>query len=84
MSKDETRSAESRKHAKRMLREENQREASRFLKKTFGKTAASSVEWIEVKSNGEKIRYDSQEDVETKIMECNEKRFHLVERLDSS
>lgn len=62
-----------------MLREEQQREAARMIRRVLGKTSAGSVDWVEQEVDGSTIRYETKESVEEKIMENNEKRFRLTE-----
>jgi hypothetical protein len=68
-----------RKQAKCLLHEEVQRDAVRHLRRVLGTTGNSRVDWIEVKEDGEMIRYDDQENIEKKIMESNKKQFCLTE-----
>jgi len=69
-----------RKHAKRLLREEIQREAVRHLRRALGKTGSSGVDWIKTEdSNGNVTRWEDQRSIEEKIMEMNDARFRLTE-----
>jgi len=71
------------KQALRLLREEQQREAARYLRRALGKVRAAGVDWIEevVGEGAERatVRYTDQAMVEAKIMQNNEKRFRLTE-----
>ena len=83
----ETGNETTRKHAKRLLREEIQRETARHLRRTMGRSRNGAVDWIEVEEDGnvdedgEAIltRYDDQQNVERILMENNSKRFRLTE-----
>lgn len=68
-----------RKHAKRLLREEQQREAARMIRRVMGKQFAGSVDWVEEEVDGVTVRVEGKEAVEEKIMQNNEKRFRLTE-----
>jgi hypothetical protein len=71
----------SRAAAKRMLREERQRETSRFIRHILGRTQGGSVtRKVEaINALGQHITKESQQDVEAAIMANNEARFRLTE-----
>lgn len=69
--------------AKRLLREERQRDGARHLRRALGRTRSPAIDWIEVEEGeGDDrrfVRYSDKASVEQKIMENNEARFRLTE-----
>ena len=49
------------------------------LQRALGRASNGGMDWIEVENaNGMRTRYDDQETIENKIMEMNERCFHLT------